>query len=136
LAGERFLRTAQLARTAQELLDLADVARLSGHPRDALVPLNRVLDDFAHSPHAAVAAFTLGRALLDQLYQPRDAALAFERAISMQPPRALLEDCYARLVQAYARVGAESEAARAAAKYRERFPNGRHTAELSRWLSE
>ena len=129
-----FPRTTKLAETAEELLDLADVARLSGHPREAIMPLNRLLEEFGQSPHAAVAAFTLGRSLLDQLHDARGAAAAFERAISMHPPHALLEDCHARLVQAYARSGSASDAKRAAANYRMLFPNGRHLADLERWL--
>lgn len=129
-----FPRTTKQAPNAEELLDLADVARLSGHPRDAVIPLTRLLDDFANSPHAAVAAFTLGRLLLDQIYDAKAAAVAFERAINMHPPHALLEDCHARLVQAYARSGSTAEAERAASSYRVLFPNGRHLTDLGRWL--
>ncbi|MFT3922676.1 MAG: FecR domain-containing protein [Myxococcales bacterium] len=134
LGSAQFAHATRLARSAEELLDLADVARLSGHARDAVIPLKRLLDDFSDSPHAAVAAFTLGRTLLDQMHDATGAAQAFQRAIGLRPPHALLEDCHARLVQAQLQAGARDEAQRAADKYRMLFPNGRHLAELERWL--
>jgi|GEM_PF-598349 len=133
LGQTRFAQATLAATSAEELLDLADVARLSGHAREALVPLTHLLDTFPQSPHAAVAAFTLGRTLLDQMHDATGAAEAFKRAINLHPPHALLEDCHARLVQALARAGARAEAERAAASYRVLFPNGRYVAELERW---
>ncbi len=45
----------------EDLLALADVARLSGHPVDAVGPLERVLADFGADAQAPLAAFALGR---------------------------------------------------------------------------
>ncbi len=129
------VRVAERSQSPQELVDLADVARLSGHPREALAPLKRLRDVFPRSPEAPLAAFMLGRILLDQLGEPDAAAAAFERAIAMPQPRARLEDGYALLVQAYARTGEYAKARRTAAIYRERFRRGRHLAEIARWLS-
>jgi transmembrane sensor len=128
-------RSAERALEVNELLSLADVARLSGHPSDAVFPLRRVVDGFSDSQHAAVAAFTLGRVLFDQLHAHGDAASAFERAVALHPPHALLEDCHARLVQAYARVGDRASAERAAGRYRALFPNGRHLADVEAWAT-
>ncbi|MGV3625374.1 MAG: FecR domain-containing protein, partial [Archangium sp.] len=50
-----------------DLLRAADVARLSGHPAASLTPLRRVLSHFRTDPRASLAAFTLGRVLLDDL---------------------------------------------------------------------
>lgn len=126
-------RRARQANDPEELLRLADVARLSNHPQDAVLPLTRVLDDFGHRPHAAVAAFTLGRVLLDQLSSPQAAAHAFERAISLRPPHALLEDCHVRLVHAHARAGDHEAARHAATRYRALFPTGRYLSDVERW---
>lgn len=121
------------APTVERLLELADVARLSGHPRDAVAPLERILEKHSGSGHAALAAFTLGRLWLEQVKQPAKAAGAFERAIRMRPPHALLADCHARLVEAHSRAGDKQAAARAANRYRRLFPRGRHLSELDRW---
>jgi transmembrane sensor len=130
LGPARFKQEIAAANSADALLSLADAARLSGHPGDAVAPLERVLDDFTQSPSAALAAFTLGRVQLDQLNAPKQAAAAFERAILMHPPSAILADCHARLVEAYARGGDVAAAQRAAARYRTLFPTGRHNVDL------
>jgi transmembrane sensor len=116
--------------SVSDLLALADVARLSGHPREAVAPLERILSRFASDPQAPLAAFALGRLELDALDQPRLAAAALERALSLGVPRSLKEDVRARLVEAYGRAG-ERAAARAAARaYLREFPDGRERAEM------
>jgi len=117
----------------QRLLELADVARLSGHPAQSIGPLDRLLSLHPSSPHAGIAAFTLGRVYLDQLQRPAEAAKAFERAITLHPPHALLADCHVRLVEAYARAGDMQSAERAASRYRTLFPTGRPLSDLSNY---
>jgi transmembrane sensor len=118
-----------------DLLALADVARLSGHPAEAVSPLERILTDFAHDPQAPLAAFALGRLELDTLARPRDAVAAFERALELGVPRSLHEDVRARLVEANERAG-EGAAARAAARaYLRELPSGRRRAEMEALLA-
>jgi transmembrane sensor len=119
-------RETMKATSIEQLLELADVARLSGHPQDAVAPLTRALDAFRGSRQAALAAFTLGRVLLDQLGVAEPAAEAFERAIVLGLPRALRADCYRRLAEAYGRAGNEAERARAEARFQTEFalPSG------------
>lgn len=93
------------AREPQRLLALADGARLSGHPADAVPPLERLIKEHPERPEAALAAVTLGRIFLDQLGRPRDAARAFERALALGAPQGLRGDVQARLVEAYERAG-------------------------------
>jgi transmembrane sensor len=112
------------ATSIETLLQLADIARLSGHPQDAVMPLTRALDAFHSSPQAALAAFTLGRVLLDQLDLARPAADAFERAIALHLPRALLPDCYRRLAEAYGRAGDAAARARVDERFRAAFGSG------------
>ncbi len=128
----------EVARTdlPQRLLELADVARLSGHPSQAVAPLDRLMTRHADSPQAGLAAFTLGRVYLDQLGEPAEAARAFEKAIGLHPPNALLADCHARLVEAYARAGDVSRAKRAASRYRALFPGGRQLADPRAWTPQ
>ena len=48
----------------------------SGHPAEAVAPLQRIVDGFAADPQAPLAAFALGRLQLDDLNQPHAAAAA------------------------------------------------------------
>ena len=118
-----------------DLLALADVARLSGHPREAVAPLERILTDFGHDAQAPIAAFALGRLELDALDEPREAAVALRRALALGVPRSLLEYVRARLVEAYARAGARASAREAASAYLRDFPTGRHRGEMESELA-
>jgi transmembrane sensor len=132
--GEKGLRREiERATSVERLLSLADVARLSGHPVEAIAPLKRVLSEHRSTAHAALAAFTLGRVHLDQLRDPASAAQAFELAISLRPPHALLADAHTRLVEAYARAGNDKGAAQAASRYRTLFPTAKELPDPARW---
>jgi transmembrane sensor len=126
---------AERARTAdvEQVLALADVARFSGHPADAVAPLRRVMSQYASDPRAALAAFTLGRLELDQLGNPAAAAQAFERSIALHLSDALLEDAYIRLIEARARSGDRHAAHEAWAAYHERFPNSTRRLDADQW---
>jgi transmembrane sensor len=87
-----------------DLFALADVARLSGHPTEAIGPLQRIVDGFAADRQAPLAAFALGRLLLDDLNRPREAAAAFSRALQLGAPQSLREAVRARLAEAQARI--------------------------------
>ena len=117
-----------------DLFALADVARLSGHPADAVVPLERILTDFADDARAPLAAFALGRLELDSLGQAQAAASAFRKAMALGIPSGLREDVRARLVEAYARSGDAEAARRAADAYLAEFPRGRHVQAIQGWL--
>jgi transmembrane sensor len=118
---------------AADLLAVADVARLSGHPADAVAPLRRVVAEHPRDPGAPIAAFTLGRVELDSLDDPADAADAFAQAIALGMPQGLVEDAYARLVEARAKAGDAAGARRAASQYTQRFPGGARTDAVRRW---
>jgi len=122
------------AETMDELMTLADVARLSGHPQDAVLPLEIAIEQHPSDPTAAVAAFTLGRVEGDELGRHGRAARAFARCLELQAPRALRENAYARLAEAHARSGDFEAARRAARDYLRQYPDGRRAAELQRWL--
>jgi transmembrane sensor len=108
-----------------DLLLLADVARLSHHPADAVAPLSRLLREHAADPRAPLAAFTLGRVLLDDLGRPREAAQSFVRAQQLDPDGPLSQDALAREVEAWSRAG-EGQSARARAlQYVQKYPAGR-----------
>jgi transmembrane sensor len=118
---------------AGALLALADVARLSGHPREAVEPLRRVAR--SGDARAPIAAFTLGRVELAELGDPGSAAASFELALRLGLPAGLQEAAHARLVEAHARAGNTAQATRWAEEYGRRFPNGRHAVSVQRWTS-
>jgi transmembrane sensor len=118
-----------------DLLALADVARLSGHPIEAVPPLDRILKEFSRDPQAPLAAFALGRLELDALDQPRRAATVLERALALGVPQSLKEDVRARLVEAHVRAGDQAAARVAARAYLREFPSGRYRAEMETQLA-
>ena len=132
--GTEGLRRESKHLGVNDLFALADVARLSGHPADAVVPLERILTDFASDARAPLAAFALGRLELDSLGQAHAAALAFRKALTLGIPSGLREDVRARLVEAYARSGDTGAARRAADAYLDEYPDGRHVQAIQGWL--
>jgi transmembrane sensor len=134
--GTEGLRRESKHLGVNDLFALADVARLSGHPADAVVPLERILTDFANDARAPLAAFALGRLELDSLGQAQAAASAFRKAMALGIPSGLREDVRARLVEAYARSGDADAARRAADAYLAEFPRGRHVQSIQGWLRQ
>jgi len=74
-----------------DLSALADVARLSGNPAEAVAPLKRILLEFAGDAHAPLAAFVLSRLELDSLGRSQAAVRALEQALALGIPRGLRE---------------------------------------------
>jgi transmembrane sensor len=108
-----------------DLLFAADVARLSGNPALAVPRLERVIRAHAGDSRAPLAAFTLGRTLLDGLGRPREAADAFARARRLSPGGALAQDALAREVESWSRAGEAGLAHQRALDYLRLYPGGR-----------
>ena len=115
------------AASVDDLFALADVARISGHPAEAVAPLQRISDEHGDDRRAPLAVFTLGRILLNA--QPAQAARRFEQAISMGLPDSLVEDARAHIFEARARAGDRDGARAGAARYLAAYPQGRHVTE-------
>jgi transmembrane sensor len=113
-------------RNAQQLLAEVDTARASGHPTVAVELLREILRDYPNDPRAPLAAFTLGRVLLNELGRPREAAAAFEQVRKKAPAGQFAEDALAREVEAWARASEPGRARSLATVYLERYPSGRH----------
>jgi transmembrane sensor len=109
----------------EDLLLAADVARLSRHPEQAVPHLRAVISRHTRDPRAPLAAFTLGRVLLESLGNPREAALAFRRAQELAPSGVLTEDAHAREVEALSRAGESQRARDRAEQYLKTYPSGR-----------
>jgi len=123
LGAQGIVREAPRADVAA-LLALADVARLSGHPSEAVAPLERLIAEHPSDPNAALAAFTLGRVEADQLGRPERAARAFDRALTLGLPAALRAGALARLASAHQAAAHAEDAARIAARYLDEYPAG------------
>ncbi|MBI5531427.1 MAG: FecR domain-containing protein [Deltaproteobacteria bacterium] len=114
---------------AGELLAAADVARMSKHSAQAVGPLRRLLASHPGDPRAPLAAFTLGRVLLDELGRPREAADAFAQARK----GAMAEDALAREVEAWSRAGDATTARARAEEYLKLYPSGRRERSVRRY---
>jgi len=117
--------------SVEDLLGLADVARLSGHPEQAVAPLERIVRNHSTDRAAGLAAFTLGRIEVDQLGRPLDAVQSFERAIALGVPHELVGDAVGRLAEAQARAGDCVSSRATVAANAQRFPAGNRVATLS-----
>ena len=115
-----------------DLLLAADVARLGGHPDRAIAPLQRVVEKHSRDSRAPLAAFTLGRTLLDQLGRPREAAAAFATARRLEPRGAMAQDALAREVESWSRAGEASLARERAEEYVSIYPKGRRLGAVRR----
>jgi transmembrane sensor len=106
-----------------ELLLSADVARLSGHPSSAEPALRQVLRRHPRDSRAPLAAFTLGRVLLDELERPVEAAEMFATARALAPAGPLAQDALGREVESWARAGRADRAKSLARAYLNAYPN-------------
>jgi len=118
--------------TPDDLLLAADVARLGGRPDRAVAPLQRVIADHPFDPRAPLAAFTLGRTLLEQLGRPRDAAQAFATARRLDRGGALTQDALAREVESWGGAGDDERAHARALEYVKLYPHGRRISAVRR----
>jgi TolA-binding protein len=118
------------AASADELLRLAQVARLSGHrdtERDALVTCRR---RYPGTERSSVAAYELGRSS-----SPSEASSWFETYLGEQPNGALAREAAGRLVEARAAAGDDRGARDAAARYLSHYPGGPHAGLARRVLA-
>ncbi len=122
--------------SAEELFALADVARVSGHPYEAIGVLNRLIDAHPDDAMAPVAAFTIGKIQLEQLEAFDDASLSFERANLLGLPEALREQAFVRWIEALRRAHNLTRCREVAGQYRSLFPNARYVGAAQRCGAE
>jgi transmembrane sensor len=118
------------ASSSDELLRLAQVARLSGHhdtERQALVTCRR---RFPGTERAAVAAYELGRSS-----SPSEASSWFDTYLGEQPSGPLAREASGRLIEARASAGDDRGARDAATRYLARYPDGPHAPLARRVLA-
>jgi transmembrane sensor len=125
-AGGKAAASSQPGTSARELLAESDSARTRGEPARGAELLRSILRDHPDDPRAPLAAFTLGRLLLNELGLPREAAAAFHEAQVRAPSGQFAEDALAREVEAWKQARESARARAAAETYLERYPGGRH----------
>jgi transmembrane sensor len=121
-------------RGPADLMLAADVARLSGHPSEALTPLTQVYTAHSGDARAPLAAFTAGKILMDQLGSPGRAAQAFERARRLSPSGALAQNALEREFSARKAAGQTDRARSLARDYLRQYPKGPHRARAQQLL--
>ena len=117
----------------EELLVAADVARLSGHPSEAVQPLQRVVSAHRRNARAPLAAFTLGRVYLEDLGRPREAAQAFAEVGAVAPTGPLTEDALAREVESWSRAGELARAHDRGAAFLAKYPASARASSVKRF---
>jgi transmembrane sensor len=128
------LKHAPVRDDPADLLLQADVARLSGHPREAIAPLRAVMNRHRSDPRAPLAAFTLGRVLLEEVGDPAGAAHAFASARDLGRGGPLEESALAREAEAWYRAGELGKARALAEEYLQRYPQGEKGKLLRRYV--
>jgi transmembrane sensor len=111
---------------AKELLGEVDAVRSQGQPERAVTLLRQILREHPSDPRAPLAAFTLGRLLLNELGRPHEAAAAFQIVRQKAPASQFAEDALAREVEAWKRASEDERARARALVYLEQYPAGRH----------
>jgi hypothetical protein len=116
------------------LLARSDRARRRGDLDEAATALEALIQRHPDAPEATSAAASLGR-----LEQSRGrlgaAARAYARALELDPPPALAELVYERLVRVSLERGAREDAERWAAAHHRAFPRGERTTSIDALLS-
>jgi transmembrane sensor len=131
--GEGGIARTSVGASVDVLIELADVARHSGHPNEAIAPLTEIADKHTGDPRAPNLVFTLGSVLLDRA--PLLAAQRFEQVVAAGRPVSLVEDAMAHVVEARARAGDQMGARAAAARYESAYPSGAWRQAVRRWVS-
>jgi len=112
--------------SAQELFARVDAARASGQTAQAAALLRQILRERGSDARAPLAAMTLGRMLLTELGQPREAAAVFADVRARGVGEPFAEDALAREVEAWVRAGDTQRARTLAQSYLGRYATGRY----------
>ncbi len=116
----------------QDLLAIAECARMSGHPYESARAFDSLRHRFRSDPRAPLAALELGRLRLNELGAPLDAKEAFEDAIALDPDGSFREDADARLIEALEAAGLSADCAAARDRYLSVHPDGLHARIVQR----
>jgi transmembrane sensor len=117
----------------EALMEAADAARLTNHPETAVSYLRKVLSTHRSNPATPLAAFTLGRVLLERLGRPAEAAEAFATARELAPQGSLAQDALAREVESWSKAGHAKEAYARSRLFTQLYPDSRRARVVERY---
>ena len=120
-------------KTVEDLMLAADAMRSVERFDQAMRYHQKVISSYPQDPRASLAAHHLGRTLLNKLHRPAQAARAFAKVQTLNPPRTLAEDALAAEVEAWHEAGDSAQAKRQALTYLERYPGGLHVRKIRRF---
>jgi len=118
------------------LWKLADAARFVRRGEVATRALLAIRRRFPDSRRTEIATFLLGRIAAEQNTAPRKAALWFEKYLAEDPKGSLAEEALGRRIDNCRKAGMKRQAAKAAGKYLERYPQGPYAAVAESVLQE
>ncbi len=116
--------------TVDELWKRADGARKRADYGAAIAALRTLVNGYPDDGRAALAAFSLGRVLLDSGGSAKTAARAFAKARKLSPEGPLVEDALLREVEAWLLAGDMRRVRSRTKKYLRQFPNGRYRKQV------
>jgi hypothetical protein len=112
--------------SASDLVLLADVARFSNHPSEAVAALRELARRFPDRPEVADCAFLIGRIFADQRSLPHEAIQWFSRYLAESPDGKFAQEAAGRLIESHQRSGDSAGARAAAERYLAAYPEGPH----------
>lgn len=118
--------------SALQLLEKANTARRAGDVGAAVAAYELLLAKHPADPRAGLAAFELGRLRMDRLNNLPGAVHALRQAITLTRDAGFREDAMARLVRAYATMGAADRCIKAQAAYLKSYPSGVHASSVAK----
>lgn len=127
-------RTQSPVSTVASLWDRADKARRQGKDKEAAKALATLVNEHANDPRAALAAFTLGRVLVNSNRQHSTAARAFAKARKLSPGGPLAEDALFREIEAWYAAKDMRRVKSRSSKYVRLFPTGRYRRQIKELL--
>lgn len=122
-----------LLSSIDDLMLAADAARRSGDAARAADWLDRAVREHPGA-RSAVAAYTLGKLLQDDLARPADAARAFALVYARSPDAPLASEALAREALALKQSGDGARAKAQAATYLARYPQGAQRTRMEQVL--
>jgi len=119
------------ARTARELFEAGNLAKLEGRLQDAAEAFDMLRLRHRADGHSALAALELGRLRLNHLGDAAGALSALQDAVKLGPRAPFREEAEARIVDAFAALGREADCIRVREQFLARHPRSVHGAAVA-----
>jgi TolA-binding protein len=135
-AEERGLTRESQSASATDLLLLADCARVAGNHAWERQMLQALRERFPGTPHAAIAAYGIGRVAADARVDYVEADRWFSAALAEQPSGPLAGEAMGRLLELRKLRNDRVSAREVAFEYLARFPEGPYAVLARSFIEE